>query len=38
MFPTRASQLFTKLGINVIHMLNSKGFSKLVVIRDDFSR
>jgi len=37
MFPTRASRLFTKLGIDVVHMPNSEGFSRLVVIRDDFS-
>ena len=37
MYPTRASRLFTKLAINVVYIPNSKGFSKLVIVRDDFS-
>ena len=31
LFPTRVSQLFTNLIINVVYLLNAKGYTSLVI-------
>ena len=37
LYPIKASQLFTDLIINVMYLLNAKGYTRLVICRDKFS-
>ncbi len=37
LFPTRASQLFTNLAIDVVYLLNTEGYTGLVICRDKLS-